>query len=509
MKSTKSPIKNYLFSAINMIVITPIFIEAFGSLLLPTESNRFNSESKSLFFLSTLIGQISFPLFSSIDSGVIILPAFEVYSSMEAVVGNCLETSCPLKNILLCVLAARLIILALSLFLYLSRCKSLFSKFPIIIIDASAIATSIFNVYLSFLKLSHPSSSLMTGTLFLVSASMTISGMIILKKTQNPNIVTLLLLFLIMATNLLRLLFPSEYLFENKMFITNQSSPLEIQPFINLLSQGSFEFKVLTKNIMHIITIGISPFLSSFTSFPFYSKALDCKVDYIKEMFAIGMANAFNIFPVSFNSSGSIIFQLCGANNKIHSITGGIATLVLLYGHQSIALILPTLSITFLLQFIGFSIFSSYLFSFNSLTRLDKASLIINVLITIYFKMNLLITICSGFLLNTIISLYFLRGNYLKKSTVISEKIDGVVHIKVKNRLDHTNIQKIFDLVEIVDSDVVLDLSGVIYVDYTANSKLSNIFKMCLEKKKGFTVLGTPANLNQTLLSTTKFEQLN
>ncbi|KAM0680549.1 hypothetical protein GINT2_001237 [Glugoides intestinalis] len=504
METKKNSIKNYLFSALNMMVITPIFIEAFGFLLLPTENNCFDSDAKSLFFLSTMIAQISFPLFSSISSGVIILPAFEVYSSMKTLVGGCLQTSSPLKNILLCVFVSRLIILALALFLYLSRCKSLFSKFPLIIIDASAITSSVFNIYLSFLKLSHPSSHLMTGILGFFSASITLAAMFILKKTHNPNIVTLLLIFLIASTNLLKFYFNPQYLFENKIFITNESSPLEIQPFINLLSQGNFEYKVLRNNIMQIITIAITPFLSSFTSFPFYSKALDFKVDYMKEMFAIGMANAFTLFPVSFNSSGSILFRLCGADSKIHSIIGGISIITLLYCHESIALILPTFSITFLLQFIGFSIFSSYLFIFNTLTKLDKASLIINVIITAYFKMNLLITICSGFIINTIISIYFLRGKYLEKSTVTSSKTDSAIHIKVTNTLDHTNIQKVFSFIDLCDSDIILDLSDVIYVDYTANIILSNIFKLCLEKKKTLTVIGNPTNINQTLLNNNK-----
>lgn len=102
MKSLEKPniALSYVFSIVNLLLITPIFIEAFGPLLLYTKSDLYKNESKLLFYIVTVCGQTIFPIFSSINSGIFVIPMFELYESSSIILNSFSGSSGALKILL-------------------------------------------------------------------------------------------------------------------------------------------------------------------------------------------------------------------------------------------------------------------------------------------------------------------------------------------------------------------------------------------------------------------------
>lgn len=492
---------SYFISVMLMLFVTPIFIETFSSYILGGSNPLFHSESKFIFFSSTLIGQITFPIFSSLDSGCLILPMFELNDTFKSILNNCLKTEYPLKNALLCRFTAGLLCFLICLTIVFTNQGKLFSKIPTNIVDSLMMSSAIGNSIIGFSWFKIDDAPVFSLFLCVVSFLITVSGIYILKKTNNPRLLVLYVFLIISGFNCLKFFYNSDTLVKNKIFITSKSEKLNIRPLLSAISKGHFDYSVISDNITQILTISISPIIALATSLPFYSRHFGLNPKYNREIFSIGMTNlssAMSFTPVTFNTTGSIMFKICGLETRLHSILSGASVIVLYYTQHLIAPFLPRFSVSFISQFIGFSVLFQYTKMFPTLTRMDKAVLILTLLISILTKMNTIILLISGLLLSGCISLYFtgrcLSGN---QSVILTEK--GT--IKIKEILDYRNIQCLVDYANEITGDIVLDLTDVKYVDYTANSKLDQLFKDMKNRKMTVTIMGQPCNFNSVMVN--------
>lgn len=489
---------SHFTSVLLMLFVTPIFTETFSSYILYKKDNSYSEESKIVFFLATLIGQVSFPLFSSMNSGSLILPMFELSETFRSIIQKCQTTEYPLKNTLLCLFAAGAICFLISLVIFFTRQGKIFSMIPMNIVDSLMMSSAVGNIIIGFSWFKIEDRPAFSVFLCVVSFLITVIGMSILKKTNNPKLLVIYLILIILGFNCLKFQFDLDTLVKNRIFITAKSDKLNIKLLASAVSKGSFSYNVIFDNIVSILTISISPLISLATSLPFFSKQFEICPNYNREIYSIGITNLFSSMafsPVYFNCTGSIMLRICGAETRIHSMTAGVSIVFLYFIHHLIAPFLPRFAVSFISQFIGFSVLLGYIKTLPELTRIDKAVLLLTVLVAVFTKMNTIIVLCFGVFLSTAISLYFTRRCLSGSESVI---LDEKGTVKVKEVLDYRNIQYLVDCFK--NDKIILDLTDVKYVDYTANSKLEQLFKDLKNRRVTVEVVGHPYNLNSRII---------
>lgn len=484
-----------------MLIINPIFIETFGGLLLSNKNLDLAQESKSLFFLSTLVGQTVFSCFSSINRGIMVFPMFEMSKHSNSILEECSSSKNPLNSTLLCLFSASILSFLIALLLSVTKKGQVLSKIPISIVDSMMIVTAFSNIYVGFHQFKIPERLWLSVSLFTASFFITVCAILILKKTERPNLVILFLIFIILVMNSLKFAFSLDKLVALRLFVTSNPLPLNLKPLRNFFLDIDFDYGLIRKNISRIIILSISPLLSISTSLLFYSKYMKIDIDYNKELLTIGITNLFTGFPASFNCFGSILFQMCGANTKEHSIFGGLALSILLFTQHYISLIIPTFALSLLSLFIGFMILSGYIKSFASLTPIDKILLTAMTILSLYTGMNIIIVLIGGLLLTIGLSFFFLKGISSENPSFTVEKSDQELVIRVKKSVDYRNIQEIVNIIRKEKSNIIIDLLNTKYVDYTANKEFEEIIDESIKVKKIIKILGNPYNFNKNILS--------
>ncbi|ELA41737.1 uncharacterized protein VICG_01241 [Vittaforma corneae ATCC 50505] len=493
---------SYMLSIFSVLIITPIFIETFGPLLLENGFGWFKDESKCIFFVSTLCGQISFPIFSSIDSGFLVIPMFELFESSKLISQSYTNPEDALTNTLLCLSLASLLTFFICLSIYLFKMGSILSKIPLNVIDSLMVATAVFNIYVGFKRLLVENKTELSIALCFVSFAITVIAMAILKSTKNPRFLILYLIALIVLMNLSKVFYDPKFLVENGLFITDEGTPLNCSSFMHSATKGTIDLKKLVYNLAQVTTVGISPIISFSTTLPYYSKHFNLDVDYDKELRSFGLASLFSSilrFPIHISCTGSVLFRICGADKKLHSILAGVSLLFLFIIYQYVTPLLPTFAISLLSQFIGFSIMLGYLQLFPTLTTIDKIVLAFLSFIAVVSSMNALIVLILGTITNLAISYYFSRKVGSEASVVLQE-VENTMVVKVQGPLTHVNIQSVSEKLQHCKNNIVFDLLDTKYVDYTANIELENITKCAKQKNLNVQILGRPCNLNKRVL---------
>lgn len=494
---------SYLFSVFNVLIITPIFIETFGPLLLADDSGLLKNESKFLFFASTLCGQISFPIFSSVDSGFLVVPMFELFESSRSILQSYEIPEDALVNTLICLSLASILTFIICFLVYLFKLGNLLSKIPLNVIDSLMVATAVFNIYVGFRRLIVEKQTELSIVLSLSSFVITAVAIAILKLTKNPRLLVLYLVVLIVLTNSLKIFYDPKSLVENKLFITAEGTPLNFASFIRSMNKGVVDLKKLAYNLVQVVTISISPIVSFSTTLPYYSKHFKLDIDYNRELRGFGLTSllsAISCFPVHVSCTGSILFRVCGASGRLHSLLAGISLFSLFAVYHYITPFLPTFALSLLAQFIGFSVLFGYLQLFPALTVIDKIVLAVISFIAIASRMNSLIVLTSGVMVNLAVSYYFSR-KIVGESSVVFQEIESTTIIKVQTALTHLNVQGVSERLKHCENDIVFDLLDTKYVDYTANVELEDIVKCAKQRKLSVQILGRPRNLNKRVFA--------
>lgn len=503
---------SYLVSISILMIVTPIFMESFGPNLFYADShNAFEDESRMIYFLSTICGQISFSLVSRIDGGFIILPMFEAFATTSDISKKCLE-SCPhsLKNTLLCLFVSCVMSCVLGALLCATGTVKFLMRIPRNITDSIMIMAGALNLWMGLSKVVISGAWMRSSLLVAASVIVTVGALRIFGRTKNPLHLLLYLIALILGMNSLRLYFSGDELVDNRIFLCRESRPLSIRAVLDVfLSRNpnetanslihGLDFLMVVKNIFSIITISILPLVSMAISLSIYSKAFGSKVSIRREVYSLSFSNlisSLSFYPNYFNCTGSIFFRMCGASTRLHSLLGGISLIVLYFCMHRIIPLIPVFAVSLLLQFIGFSVLTKYLETLNKATFLDK--LLVVALCTFYciVRMNVLFTTLFGLSVNFLVSFFFTRKIF-NGTGIRSQEIDGVVYAKIGNRLDANNISLLTDILDSTPNDVVVDLFGCRYVDYSANCELE---EYCSHGGRSITVLGNPRNLNRKLL---------
>lgn len=489
---------SHLVSITIILMIAPIFTEAFGPLLLSNLAELFVNESKLVFLISMIWGQILFPALSTIRSGMMLLPMFELRSITSKIVESYIGSDGALKNIVFCFLAAGVLSAILCLAISLFGQGKLLAKIPSNVIDSVMMITGCLNVYLGFNIFAIKDNMGLSIVLFVISVVITTTALVILSNTQNPKLLVLFLIALLLLTNSLKKIYDLPTLVENKIFITSEGSKIDLNSFWHSVNIGEIDFEKFSKNLFHIVTLGISPIISFSTTLPFYLKQFNIEVDYNRELLSFGISS-LSVFPVSINGFGSILFRMCGANSKSHSVLAGICLIPLIFVYHYVTPLISTFILSLISLFIGFSILNGYIKALFRLTLLDKFVLLVPSLLGMAFELNILIMLLLGICINMLISLYFL-GLTVKQSPISFQQIEDVMVVKVRDSLTCSNIQDVVEGIELCKNKVVFDFLDTKYVDYTVNGELEKMIDSLIQRGLSIEIMGRPANLNSRII---------
>lgn len=505
-RGLKESLTSYLVSIFTLMIVTPIFMESFGSsLLYANDDNTFEDESRAIYFLSTVSGQISFSLASRIDGGFVILPMFEILAVTNDISRTCLQSG--LRNTLMCLSVGCIMSCVFGLLLYATNTAKFLAQIPRNITDAIMIMTGALNLYMGIKKVAANDDYFRSGLLVAASLAITAGALAIFGKTRNPMHLLLYLVALISVMNGLKLHFRVEDLVENNLFPCKESKPLSIRPVLDAFlsnapgdtsmpSLGRLDLQMVIKNIGSILTISILPLISLVISLSIYSKAFGYKVSIGREICSLSFANlvsSLSFYPNYFNCTGSIFFRVCGATTRLHSLLAGISLISLYFYIHRIIPLVPVFAISLLLQFIGFSVLAGYLKAFYRSTALDKFLIVALCSFACAVKMNVLLITVFGLSANFLVNVLFTKSIF-NRAQVQFQEIDGVIYIKIDNRLDINNISSLANILDSTLGNVVIDLFNCKYVDYSANCELE---EYCKQAGRSIILLGNPRNLNR------------
>lgn len=492
-------LKPYGISIFIVLIVTPIFLETFGTKIF--SETELQHESRSLYFLSNLLGQVAYPIFSSINNGYILLPCFEGMANSQEIFKKCAKLPNSTGVATLCLLLACVVSLLGGIIIYFTNTGLLLSRIPKNIIDTMMIATGVLSFAAGsagiFIDLTHKVYSVI---LLLVSFALTAAAIFILKRTGNPKYLIIYLVSIIAICNLLKLAFNSDQLFEYKIFLFKDASPLSIRSVFDLIHGISFNYWGVMENGIEILNLGLYPLISMSTSLPYYLQCAGLKGDFNKELLALGLTNGFcslGLFPSSFNCTGSLLFSLCGANNRFHSIVSGLSLISLLFIYQHVAPLIPSFAISILSQFIGASLLLGFVDQIRSSTWSDRIVLLMTISAYVLLKANAIFILIFGVVFNYLIAFLFSK----KSSHIVIQKVNNKFIFVVEGSLDFRNIHEISEIVTFDCPDVVFDLTECAFVDYSANLELFSTLKRI--KQAGITVqlIGRPSNLSNRVLN--------
>lgn len=500
---------SYVVPVFVVLTVTPILIESFGAHILDTSSGRCAPQSRLIFYIAAVSGQVFLPLLSSINSGLVVFPVFELTSRSKAIATDCcLHPGNPLKNTLLCLLVASLITSVICFILFVSKKGRLMSKIPLSVIDSLMISTAIFNILVGFRRFYIPDRLGATVVLSVISTVMTSLAIAVLKKTGSPKVLMLYILVLIIIMNIVKqLLRAPEWMFiKKKIFIAETAPPLSVASLISELEGGELKFGALGRNLISILTIALSSVMSFSTTLPFYCKHYGLSVDYNQELGRLGLSNllsSFSAFPRNVSCTGSILFRICGANTKWHSVVSGLCLIPLYFGYQYVAPLLSTFILALVPKFIGFSILLGYIAPLKSLSLHDAVTLGLMVGLAIVTSVNAAVVLFCGTLFTLWISYSYSKSVGTEKQITFQE-IDGNVIAKVSGCLTHINMPCIVERLEKCKGGMVIDLADAVYVDYTANGELRRLVDRAAKAEVPIEILGRPKNINVKLLERIK-----
>lgn len=481
-----------------MLVVTPIFLETFGTGIF--SETELKIESRSLYFISNLVGQISFSFFTSLKSGFIVLPCFESMSQSRAIYTNNAATSNQIGFTVGCLLLACALTLLFSLVIYFTNTGILLSRIPRNIVDAMmfmvGITSLIAGVYPFIIKDRYFVSTL----LVILSILITVGAVVILKRTNNPKYLVLYLLFIIAFFNFCRLFLSSDKLTEYRIFLFQDAKPLSFRMAIDLVRKAEFSLDAITRNLPSIISMAIYPLISISTSLPYFLNCLELKADFNNEILASGLSNgmcSIGLFPSSFNCSGSLLFALCGANSRWHSFFSGIALISMLFIFHMLSPLIPSFAISLLTQFIGVTLLLEYVSQIAAQNWPDRSTLFTIVVAFCAARLNVIILLIFG------IGLNYLIVNVCNRHTksITLQKVDKKAILKIRGGVDFRNLHKIPESVGEGVDEIVFDLEKCSFVDYSANLELYELACRLRKAQKKVQILGSPSNLNKNLIS--------
>lgn len=514
--SKRPGLASYLVSILILLIVTPIFMESFGSFLLyVNDSNAFDSESRAIYFLSTVSGQTSFSLASRINGGFMILPMFEMHALSKDISRTCLLSSQNgLRNTLLCLSVACIVSCVLGLLLYVTNTAKFLAQIPRNITDSIMIMTGILNLYIGLEKVVISGDYFRSGLLMVASVIITAGALVIFGRTKNPMHLLLYLVALILSMNAFRLHFEVKDLVKNRIFACEESKPLSLWAVFDVFLSSKprdtgmpslaefldgFDFQMIAKNISSIITISILPLISLAISLSIYSKTFGSKISIDREICSLSFTNlvsSLSFYPSHFNCTGSMFFRVCGATTRLHSLLAGISLVFLYFFMHRIIPLIPVFAVSLLLQFIGFSVLMGYLKALLKSTTLDKFLITMLCSFAYVVKMNVLFIILFGLCMNFLVNVFFTRRVF-NNAGMQHQEIDGVTYIKINNRLDVNNISSLTSMLDSTMSDAVIDLLNCRYVDYSANCELE---EHCKQAGRSIKLIGNPKNLNRRQL---------
>lgn len=488
-------IASYANSILVVLIITPIFLESFGTQML--SDKKFANESRTFYLLSNIIGQIAYPIFSSLNGGCIIIPFFEGMALSRKIFEHASKEQNPLGITASCLLISCLISFIGGLLIYCTSTGSIISKIPRNIVDTMCLATALFVLNFTKTIFFDPTNLVGSSSFFIISFLITILALSILEITRNPRYLIVYLILLVLICNSLKLILEPETLIKYKIFIFRNIPKIDLKPIIDLKLE--FNFKIFLAHIFNIINLGIYPLISLSTALPYYLKAIGLSADFNKELLTQGLTNGLcglGLFPTNFNSSGSILFTLCGASSRLHSIIAGLAMISLFYFYDFIAPLIPSFVVALIFQFIGFSILIGLFKQLITSTWLDNLVLLFTFLGFYLSSFNMIFVICLGIGLNYFIS-YIYSSNPKK---FIIKQLENETIIIIHGTFNFINIHLVRECIDNTTHEISLDLSNCDFVDYTANLELEEIVKEVKSKNRKMRIFGRPENLKNQII---------
>lgn len=508
--------KYLVATIITIFIATPIFIQSFGCSLLnkPThgQNGGFEAESKMIYLGASVLGQISYSLFSGLNGGFLIFPAFENRSVSHRIHRRCTEHDADgFVNTLACLSTAAVITALTAFILSVHKIGNCLNMIPINIIVVIMVKSGI---ELFLFGCSHyiTENIAFSAVFIAISILLTLGLLLLLKKNRNPFMTIIYVIGIIVLMNLARLLFPSDFWYQHRLFMAPIKEKMSIGGFIRKIRFASLSFPTIAKNWQEILSMAVFPLIPFAVNLPTYSAGLEIPFCPERELLAFGMSNllsSLSFYPTYFNCSGSMLFHLCGSNTRFYSFVAGLTMICLYFILHTVTRNLPTFAISLLTQFIGLSFFLSYVPILCRASTPDIVAAVVMFAGGILLGGNTIVLLVLGLLINLAMALFYTRTFRLFKTDISVKRSDDRTVITIDGMLGCHNVQSVTSVLFSEPSLVVLDLRGCTYIDMTANLDLRKAIAYRQANGYLLAATGSPPNLYKHLygavdLDTTK-----
>ncbi|KAI5168308.1 hypothetical protein PAEPH01_0021 [Pancytospora epiphaga] len=511
-------LKSIVTTILITLVASPIFVQSFGKSLLTRENSgasidgvkeNFENESRMIYIGSSIYGQIGYSLFSTLSGGFFIFPTFENSTVSAKIHKTCMENNPRgFVNTLFFLFLSSLLSGLVAFILSFTEFSRLLDYIPLTLIIITMVASGT-RLFLFGCSLFVSSSNLLqSGVLVLISVVITLTLMLLLKKYRNPLIMLYYVLAIILVMNLFKLIFSLEQLYKWSLFSRPPSKRFSLHGFLEKIHLEAFDFSVVLNVWPDIISMGLFPIIQFGVSLPIYSYELGIPFNTSTELRAFGISNLLSslaFYPTYFNCSGSLLFHMCGSNTRIHSIIAGFTMILLCFFFHSAAKVLPTFSVSLLLQFVGISFLLSHLPMVFKTKALDMFSLIVMITVCIYFSLGTAQLLAICLLLTYFLYIYHSRSFTYNGSTItVIENPDNSV-IKVSGHLGFYNVNNLVEHILNIKKTCTIDLEACNYIDMAANFKIRKAVDTSLENGIPLHFSGRPNNFYKHLYDETYF----
>lgn len=518
-------IKMSITSIFVMILITSIFVHAFGSNLLDKDkSSRFVSHSQLIYILATIFGQLAYSIVSRISGGIIILPTFENNSISQEIHQRCISSPFGFQNTLISLSLSSILAGLISLTLSFLKIGAFLKSIPLTII-VCAMTKSGIELFLHGCSLYFRKDCLVPSFFYIfLSLIITLVGMYIFKRFKDPLYFIVYMLAIILIVNLVCKFINKDVFFGQNLMIAKNTSKLSFASFYSDMKQSSISLKLVLSNWKCILEMGLLPLIPFSINLPAYASTISTSFDFNSELLALGCSNLFSslaFYPVYFNCSGSVMFHISGANSKIYSILAGISCISLFWLFNFIISLIPVFVVSMITQFVGISVILQYFNIIYNSSYVDQFILISSILLYLFrifniFFIILYILICEylHMLIYTLNISIFFSGSSTKLVCNIS--LDCASNLSARptlvllagNSLNFANFPQLLDLAQqsasLNPNRIVIDLQQCQYVDMTANFELKKLIKEMAHNNIPCYIVGSPHNSYEWLYRTNK-----
>ncbi|KAG0435119.1 hypothetical protein DMUE_4874 [Dictyocoela muelleri] len=342
------------YSSLLAIILITVDIICFSRSPFKIGDKDYQNLNMALYIYSAILSQITYNMFSNINTAIISGPIVENFQNINDLIKNIqkqLKTddeNMIISNTFMCLTVVTLLFGIMSILLSKLNGEYYLKKIPNPVITGSLCAIGVLFVLSVFNDYSENSIRIFSVVTSLITFW--------IKQRYNHNLILPACIFAFFT--LFYILRPFFYLLKSDYWLeSSEYTILHPKILIEHLNFSLLDPKLIIKNFLQILSISGYSMIHIIVNLPIFSQITGCGFRFTKELMAQGLTNIFTstiAMPCYFVACYSIAINKTGGNNRIYGIIIAIAYTILPFIVGFIQNLLPKFIIAMLPMVFGY-----------------------------------------------------------------------------------------------------------------------------------------------------------